>query len=267
VRVIRSGGEDIPTDPSRNTASVGVVAMIEERAPDFGIELEIEKGIPLGSGIGGSAASAVAGVVAANALFDAPLSDGELLRYAMLGEAAASGAMHADNVAPSLLGGLVLIRSADGQDLVRLPVPDSLRSVVALPKLRIDTRGARAVLPPSFPMNLIVEQSANLAGFIAGLFTGDLALVSRSMRDVLAEPYRAALIPGFHDVQSAAIEAGALACTISGAGPALLAWCDGDEVGARIGAAMVAAFEQNGLPSTSWTSRVDEPGARIEEAA
>lgn len=267
VRVVSSGGEDIPSDVNFNTASAGVLQMVEDLNLDFGIELRIEKGIPLGSGIGGSAASAVGGVVAANALLDEPLSTGHLLRYAMLGEAVASGALHADNVGPALFGGLVLIRSAEGNDVLQLPVPQSLRSVVVLPKLRVDTRTARAVLPATFLRSQVVQQTANLAGFVTALFKEDLALISRSMQDVLVEPHRAALIPGFFAVQSAALDAGALACTISGGGPALFAWCDGDAAAEPVKKAMVEAFARHQLASTAWVSRVDAPGARIEAAA
>lgn len=263
--VISVAGDGVPGDPALNTATVGVMRMLDEVRPGFGVEVHVAKGIPLGSGVGGSAASAVAGVVAMNALLPEPLEARELFRFALAGEAVASGAAHGDNVAPSLYGGLVLVRSAEPADVVQLPVPPTLRCAVALPRMRLDTRTSRGVLPDSFPLHIVIEQTANLAGVVAGCCTGDLALVARSMRDVLVEPHRAALIPGFAEVQGGALAAGALGCSISGGGPAISAWCDGDEAAEAVRAAMVAAFARHGIPARGWVSRVDGPGARVEE--
>lgn len=263
VRVAAAGS--LPTDPALNTATVGILRMLEDVRPGFGMEVQVEKGIPLGSGVGGSAASAVAGVVAANALLPEPLQIQELFRYALLGEAVASGAVHGDNVAPSLFGGLVLVRSAEPADVVPLPVPPSLRCVIALPRMRLDTRTARAVLPAAFPLHTVIQQTANLAGVLAGLCAGDLPLVARSMRDVLVEPHRASLIPGFADVRGAAMAAGALGCSISGGGPALFAWCDGDDVAAAVRTAMLDGFARHALPADGWISPVNGPGAHVEE--
>lgn len=257
---------ELPTDPALNTATVGLLAMLDDVRPGFGLEVRVEKGIPLGSGIGGSAASAVAAIVAANALLPEPLPPMELFRYALAGEAVASGAAHGDNVAPSLFGGLVLVRSADPADIVQLPAPEALRCVIALPRLRVDTRHARAVLPASFPLHTVVEQTANLAGVVAGCCTGDLALIARSMRDVLVEPHRASLIAGFAAVQGAAMVAGALGCSISGGGPAVFAWCEADDAEA-VRAAMVAAFASSGVAAEGWSSPVNGPGARVEKVS
>jgi homoserine kinase len=254
----------LPADPAANTAGRAVMALLADHAPGLGVEVAIEKGIPLGSGIGGSAASAVAAVVAANALLPKSLLIAELFPYALAGEAVASGAVHGDNVAPSLLGGLVLVRSAEPPDVVPLPAPPSLRCVLVLPRLRLDTRDARAVLPKCVPLGDVIHQSANLAGVIAGCFTGDLPLIARSLRDELIEPHRAALIPGFAAVQAAASEAGALGCSISGGGPSLFAWCDGDDSADRVRRAMVEAFTAEGLAAEGWVSPVDGPGARVE---
>lgn len=254
----------LPTDPAQNTAGLAVMRMLADHAPELGVTLSIDKGIPLGSGIGGSAASAVAAVVAANALLPAPLSTAELFPYALQGEGVASGAIHGDNVAPSLFGGLVLVRSLDPPDVVPLAAPPELRSVLVLPELSVNTRDARAVLPPEFPLKDVTHQCANLAGVLAGCFRGDLALIGRSLRDVLVEPHRARLIPGFHAVQAAAMEAGALGCSISGAGPSMFAWCVGDETAAAVQAAMEAAFAQASIRAAGWVSPVDGPGARLE---
>jgi homoserine kinase len=255
----------LPPDPAANTAGTAVMRLLADHAPGLGVEVAIEKGIPLGSGIGGSAASAVAAVVAANALLPEPLPAAALFPYALMGEAVASGAMHGDNVAPSLFGGLVLVRSAVPPDVVPLPAPPSLRCVLVLPRLRLDTRDARAVLPKTVPLGDFIHQCANLAGVVAGCFRGDLALVGRSLRDEVVEPHRAALIPGFAAVQAAAMGAGALGCSISGAGPSLFAWCDGDDTAERVRVGMVAAFAGAGVASVGWISPVDGPGARLEE--
>jgi homoserine kinase len=254
----------LPGDAAANTAGTAVMRLLADHAPELGVEVAIEKGIPLGSGIGGSAASAVAAVVAANALLPRPLPKAELVPYALAGEVVASGAAHGDNVAPSLYGGLVLVRSADPPDVVPLPAPPSLRCVLVLPRLRLDTRDARAVLPACVPLGDFIHQSANLAGVIAGCFTGDLALVARSLRDEVVEPHRAALIPGFSAVQAAAMQAGALGCSISGGGPSLFAWCDGDAAAERVRRAMVDAFTAAGVAAEGWVSPVDGPGARVE---
>ena len=230
----------------------------------MGLRISIDKGIPLGSGIGGSAASAVAAVVAANALLPRQLTPAELFPYALAGEAVASGAVHGDNVAPSLFGGLVLVRSADPPDVVPLPAPAALRCVLVLPELSLNTRDARAVLPLEVPLHDVIQQCANLAGVVAGCFTSDLALTGRSLRDCLVEPHRARLIPGFAEVQRAAMDAGALGCSISGAGPSLFAWCAGDEDATRARGAMVRAFAANGVRARGWVSPVDGPGARLE---
>jgi len=254
----------LPADPALNTAGRAVMRMLRDQAPGLGMEISIEKGIPLSSGIGGSAASAVAAVVAANALLPRPLATEELFAYALRGEEVASGAIHGDNVAPSLFGGLVLVRSAIPADVVRLPAPPGLRCVLALPELTLNTRDARAVLPRQVPLRDVTTQCANLAGVLAGCYRGDLALIGRSLRDVLVEPHRAALIPGFHAVQAAAMDAGALGCSISGAGPSLFAWCAGDAVADAVALAMRDAFARADVAASAWVSPVDGPGARVE---
>jgi homoserine kinase len=254
----------LPTEAAANTAGGAILRLLADHAPGLGVEVAIEKGIPLGSGMGGSAASAVAAVVAANALLPVPLALEALFPYALVGEQIASGALHGDNVAPSLFGGLVLVRSADPPDLVRLPTPPSLRCAMVTPRQRLDTRHARAVLPKTVPLHDLITQTANLAGVIAGCCTGDLALIGRSMTDVVVEPHRAPLIPGFAEVRRGAMEAGALGCSISGGGPSVFAWCDGDARAEAVRDAMVAAFTRAGVQAEGWTCEVGGPGARLE---
>ena len=192
---------DLPLAVERNTAGMAVAAMAEALDLDFGIELTIEKGIPLGSGLGGSAASAVAAVVAANALLDRPLDNLRLLKFAMQGEQVASGTAHIDNIAPSLYGGLVLCVGIDNPHIKQIPVPSTVRSVLVRPHRVLETRGARAILGRTVTLSDVVWQQANLAGFITGCFTADLPLIAASLEDVLIEPQRKSLIQGFRGGQ------------------------------------------------------------------
>jgi homoserine kinase len=269
VRILEITGceEALPLDPAQNTATAGLVAMIRELGLPFGFEVRIEKSIPLGSGMGGSAASAVGGMVAANALLEEPLPLSELLRFALVGETVASGSAHADNLAPGLYGGMTLVRAMDPVDILKIPVPAEIRCVLVHPHLRLDTRVARGVLPREIPMGLYVHQSANLAGFVTGCLTGDLELIRRSFVDLVVEPHRAPLIRGFDGVKAAALEAGALGCSISGAGPSVFAWCVGDAAAAAARDAMVAAFSAAGVDSDAYISPVDAPGARVVEVS
>jgi homoserine kinase len=253
---------DLPLEAARNTAGRALMAMQEGLGLSFGFELELQKGIPLASGLGGSAASAVAAVAAANALLAQPRTPLELLRFAMHGEAVASGSMHVDNIAPSLFGGLVLTVGIDHPRVKQIPVPDSIRAVVVHPHMFLSTRQARAILKGSVQMADFVWQTANLAGFISACYTGDLDLLRESFEDVVIEPQRAALIPGFAAVRQGALGAGALGCSISGAGPTVFAWCLERDAEA-VGAAMTAAFSDHGLASDQWIARVQPSGAHV----
>lgn len=256
-------GLGLPTDPRANTATAGLVRLVEDLKLPFGFEVSIDKGIPLGSGMGGSAASAGGAIVAASALLPRPLGEAELLHYGMVGEEVASGSSHADNLAPCILGGLVLARSLDPVDVVRIPVPPTLRCVLVRPELRVDTRAARGVLPATIPLADHVRQSSNLAGVLAGCYAGDLELIARSLADLLVEPHRAPLVKGFAPVKCAALRAGALGCSLSGSGPSVFAWCDGDDRGEEILGQMVNAFAVAGVDARGWISPVDAPGASI----
>ena len=253
-----------PTDPAANTATVGLMEMRSFLDLPFGFEVDVVKGIPLGSGMGGSAASAVASVVAANALLDRPLKMRELFPMALAGEAVASGSAHPDNVAPSLFGGMVLA-AGDPADptLVQVPVPEGVRCVLVHPHLKVATRDARSVLKDAYPLADVVAQTAHLAGFIAGCYSSDLAVIAACLDDRLIEPQRRALIPGFDAVKAAALSAGALGCSISGGGPSVFAWCDSEATGHRVGKAMVAAFAARDVGSDLWISPIESVGARL----
>jgi homoserine kinase len=230
--------------------------------PDFGFEMEIEKGIPLGSGLGGSAASAVGAVVAGNALLPTPCTKLELLQFAMHGEAVASGSMHVDNIAPSLFGGLVLTVGIDQPRVKQIPVPMGVRAVILHPHMFLSTKQARAILRKSVEMSDFVWQTANLAGFISGCYTEDLDMVRASFQDVIIEPQRQALIPGFTDVRNASMKAGALGCSISGAGPTMFAWAHRDHANA-VRDAMKAEFGKRNIEVDDYIVRINDVGARV----
>ncbi len=264
VRIRRIGGiaGALPVEPERNTAGRAVQAMHAALGLGFGFELDIDKGIPLASGLGGSAASAVAAVVAANALLETPMQRIELLKFAMQGEIVASGSAHLDNIAPSLFGGLVLTVGIDHPRVKRIPVPASLRCVLVHPHMQLGTREARAILKTDVSRSDFVWQTANLAGFISGCYSDDLDMIRESFNDVIIEPQRESLIPGFTDVKRGAMSAGALGCSISGAGPTIFAWSEIQNAEAVRGA-MTAAFGVHGLQSDQWISTIEDHGARV----
>ena len=253
---------DLPLAAERNTAGRAVMSIVEELKPGFGIELTIDKGIPLGSGLGGSAASAVAAVVAANALLPQSLTQLALLKHAMHGEAVASGSVHVDNIAPSLFGGLVLTVGVDNPNVKQIPMPPGVQCVLVHPHMVLATKDARKILNPDVSLSDVIWQTANLAGFLAGCFTNDLRLIGESLNDVIIEPQRRVLIPGFDAVKQAAMAAGALGCSISGAGPTVFAWLPTDKAEQALDG-MVAAFRAAGLESDAWISSLEAHGARV----
>lgn len=263
ISSIKGDGGKLPLEPEKNTAGVAALRLMEHLGVVQGIELDIVKGIPAGSGLGSSACSAVAAAVAINELMGRPLSRKELLPFALAGEAIASGgAIHADNVGPSLLGGMVLVRSNKDLDTVQLSIPEELYAAVVLPEMEILTTEARSILRKEISMQDAITQWGNLGGMVAGLTLSDYDLISRSLQDVIAEPYRSALIPGFYQVKQAALNAGALGCSISGAGPAMFALCRGDETAFKVGIAMEQAFRDVGIGAERTISRVNPIGAQ-----
>jgi homoserine kinase len=256
---------DIPTDPEKNTAGRALLAMQQALKLEFGFSASIVKGIPLGSGLGGSAASAVAAVVAANALLVTPLPKIELLKFAMQGEAVSSGSLHVDNISPSLFGGLVLTVGIDHPRVKQIPVPSGIRAVLVHPHLFLSTKQARGILKREVTMSDFIWQTANLAGFISGCYTNDLDMIRASFEDVVIEKQRSQLIPGFDAVRNAAIAAGALGCTISGAGPTMFAWALDAEAQAVRGA-MVGAFQAANMKVDDWIVPIESSGARIVSA-
>jgi homoserine kinase len=262
IAAVRGLAGELPREPRDNTAGTALLALVDALQPDFGFRVEIDKGIPLGSGLGGSAASAVGAVVAANALLPRPLERIELLRYALAGEAVASGGRHADNTAASLFGGLVITVGIDHPRVKQIPVPAGICAVIVHPHMFLATAKARAILKRSVELSDFVWQTAHLAGFISGCYTDDLDLIRASFEDVVIEPQRAALIPGFAEVRHAALQAGAIGCSISGAGPALFAWSLETSAPAVL-AAMRAEFAHRSLASDGWVVGLASAGARV----
>ncbi len=271
VRIVDVRGDHgvLSHDPARNTAGVSVQALLAHLSatqPQLGtpgIDLVIEKGLPIGSGLGSSSASTVAAVVAANELLGSPLSRADLLPFAMEGERVACGSAHADNVAPSLLGGFVLIRSYTPLDVVSLPAPRSVWVSVVTPHLELRTQDARKVLKRTVSLESAISQWGNVAALVAGIYRNDVALMGRALEDRIIEPERAQLIPGFAEVKAAALEAGANGCSISGSGPSLFALSASRDAAKAIGAAMQAAFSGLSLVSTVHTSQVNPEGAKV----
>jgi homoserine kinase len=266
IRAVRGIAGELPTEPAKNTAGQALLAMIDALRPPFGFDMEIDKGIPLGSGLGGSAASAVGAVVAANALLAQPCSKLELLKFAMQGEAVASGSLHVDNISPSLFGGLVLTVGIDHPRVKQIPVPPGVRAVIVHPHMFLSTKQARAILRRTVDMSDFVWQTANLAGFISGCYTNDFDMISASFQDVVIEPQRQALIPGFAEVRRASLEAGALGCSISGAGPTMFAWALEPKAPAVL-SAMRTQFAREKIEADEWIVEIQPTGARIVESA
>jgi homoserine kinase len=263
ITKITGDGGILPIDPPKNTAGVGVIKFLDFIESNQGVEIEIHKKMPLGSGLGSSAASAAGGLFAVNQLLGSPLTQKELIPFAMEAERIACGSAHADNVAAALLGGFVLIRSYEPLDIIEIPIQVDLYCTILHPKIEVRTEVARKMLKQEIPMRQLVTQSGNAAGLIAGLLQGDISLISRSLEDVVVEPIRASLIPGFYAIKAAAMEAGALGCSISGSGPSLFALSQNKEQAKAIGTAMVNACKNAGLDSDLYISLINKEGPKI----
>lgn len=263
IRAIRGdvpGADSLPLEAERNTAGQALISLRAKLGLAHGFELELDKGIPLGSGLGGSAASCVAALVAANALLAKPLSRDALYEFALDGESVSSGSRHGDNVAPMLLGGVVMATSTR---MIPLSVPDWLHAVVVHPDQVLETRRARAVLSDPYPLSLVVKQSAHLALFLTGLQRGDTQLLREGLVDLLVEPRRAPLIPGFAAVKAAALDHAALGASISGAGPSCFAWFASRAQASVAAPAMRAAFADAGFDSRAYVTAVSGPRADV----
>jgi homoserine kinase len=261
IATVSGDGGALTLDPEKNTAGIAAAATLARAGITTGVALTLHKGMPIGSGLGSSAASAAAAAYAVNLLIGSPLRKAELVGPCLDAEAAVSG-RHADNVAPALLGGLILVRSLDPLDLIRLPVPEGLVVAVVTPKMELSTRAARAALPKDVPLASLVRNTAHVGAFISACYSGDLGLLGRSISDAVATPARMPLIPGCAGVIEAALDAGALGSSISGAGPSIFALCRSERSAGEVAARMVAAFAAAGMVANSIVSPADCPGAR-----
>ncbi len=252
----------LPKDPTKNTATVGAIALLKDLGrEDVCIEMEIFKKMPFGSGMGSSAASAAAGVMAVNELLGCPIKKRDLAKYAVLGEAAADGAIHGDNVIPSLVGGMVLIRDNSTYDYLKLPVPPGLYAFVIYPEIEILTKDARAVLSDQVSLSQLIAQTGNIASFVSSLYTSDLELMSRSLKDHVIEAQRAQLIPHFYDMQEIALRKGAMNYTISGAGPSMFGFAINTIIAEEASSAIQAHLRANNIASRVYISQVNKTGS------
>jgi homoserine kinase len=257
---ITGDGGKLPTDAKENTVGISIMKYLEYLKKTVGVEIVLHKKMPLGSGLGSSAASAVAGIFAVNKLLGEPLSRAELLPFALEGERLACGSAHADNVAPCLYGGFVLIRSYEPLDVIEISTPDDLYCVLVHPDLEVKTKDARNILKAEVSLKDAVIQWGNVGGLIAGLMKSDYELIGRSLQDVVVEPLRSTLIKGFFDVKNAALKAGVLGASISGSGPAIFALSKGEETAVKAGEAMQKAFAAHQVESKLFISKVNPHG-------
>jgi len=264
IMAIHGDGGRLSVDPQKNTASAAVLELLRRLETLRGISLTIHKGLPLASGIGSSGASAVAAVVAANEVLGRPAPMEILLECAMAGEKAGCGSSHPDNVTPSLYGGFILARSAQPPDIVRLPVPDGLACAVLHPHIEVQTGAARKLIGDQVALQDATRQWANVGALVAALYTSDLALLSRSLVDHIAEPKRASLVPGLAEIKAAATTAGALGCSLSGSGPSIFALAATLEIAQAAGEAMQRAFDATShVGADLWVCPVGRQGAKV----
>jgi homoserine kinase len=264
ITKITGDGGKLTSDPNLNTAGISALRMLSHIGEhDVGIEMELHKRMPFGSGLGSSGASAVAGVFAVNELLGRPLERRDLLPFAIEAERIACGSAHADNVAPSLLGGFQLIRDHATADIIRLPLPSGLHVIVLHPNIEVLTSESRAILSPTVPLSDAGKQAANLGAFVAACFRSDLDLLHRSMVDYLIEPQRAHLIPHFRQLQQIALEEEAIGCSISGSGPSIFALCHNSNEAERIGEHFTRLYTDYGIEHTLYVSAINQSGVTL----
>ena len=263
VRISRITGIELPLEASSNVAGVAAMALLEASAYMGGVDIAIEKRIKPGSGIGSSAASSAGAVWALNRLLGEPFEPQELVFFAMKGEELASGASHADNVAPALYGGITLVRSYEPLDIARVHCPPALHACVLHPQIELKTSDARKVLKTSISLQKGIRQWGNVGGLITGLFTEDFGLISRSLEDVIIEPVRSLLIPGFADMRKAALEAGALGFGISGSGPSVYALTQGKQAAGVVAKALSDVYSAVDIPFDIHVCGINRDGVRV----
>jgi homoserine kinase len=264
IKKITGDSGVLPYEVEKNTATFGLIKMLKSFGnKNIGVDVEIHKKMPIGSGLGSSAASSVAAVYGMNILLNNHFSETEVLNFAIMGESIASGAIHADNVAPSLFGGFVLIRDYDPIDIIKLPAPSNLYCTVLYSDIVIETKQARKLIKKSLPLKKARKHFGNIGTLVSGLYEGDLNKIGRSIEDEISEPARATLIPKFYDIKNAALNAGAYGCSISGSGPSIFAFSDSLESAKKIGSAMKKVVSKSGIKSTLYISKINPHGPKI----
>ena len=263
MKKIEGDAGRLPMEAEKNTAGVAVLAFLKAIQSNQGVDIILKKNLPLGSGMGSSAASSVAALVGINHLLGEPFSKKDLLPFAMEAERIACGSAHADNVAPSLIGGFVLIRGYDPLDVVSIPTPENLYCTLIHPHLELNTQDSRQVLRSNIALKDAITQWGNIAGLVAGLMKPDFGLISRSLKDVIAEPVRSMLIPGFDMIKEKAVENGALGSGISGSGPTIFALSTEAATAHNIGKVIGQEFEKFRLKSEVFVSRINPQGASV----
>jgi len=263
IRITKITGQDLPLDVHQNVAGVAAMALLEANPSEYGFEIEINKRIKAGSGIGSSAASSAGAVFGINHLLGSPYTNHELIDFAMQGEKLASGSAHADNVSPVLLGGFTLVRSIAPMDVIKLPTPKELVAVIIHPKIELKTSHARAILKKTVTLKSAIQQWGNLGALVSGLYSDNYDLISRSLVDEIIEPYRAMLIPEFAKLKEVSMNAGALGCGISGSGPSVYALTKGFENAENVGLAMRKVMQKLGIDFEVHISKINEEGIKI----
>lgn len=264
VKSISGDGGVLPYRTDKNTATVGIIEMLKNlKDPKIGVDVTISKKMPIGSGLGSSAASSVAAVYGMNKLLEDHFSENDVLNFAIKGESIASGAIHADNVAPSLFGGFILIRSYNPIDIIKLPVPDGLFCTVIFPHIVIETKKARKLIKKQMPLKTARKHFGNIGTLVSGLYENDLDKIGRSIEDEISEPARAALIPKFYDIKNAALNVGAYGCSISGSGPSIFAFSNSLDNAKKIGTAMKKIVTKSGIKSTLYISKINPQGPKV----
>lgn len=264
IKRITGDGKALPNNVNKNTASVAIMELLKHyKQKAIGVDIEIRKKMPIGSGLGSSAASAVAGVYGLNKLLKSPFSEMEVLKFAIKGESIASGAIHADNVAPCLFGGIVLIRDYNPLEIVRLPVPNNLYISVVYPHINIETKKARKLIKPEIPLQSARKHFGNIGALVSSLYESDFNLLGRSIHDEISEPARSALIPGYQDIKNAALLNGAFGCNISGSGPSIFAFSKSRKNAEKIANAMKSVVSALGIKASAYLSKINNKGPKV----
>ena len=263
IRITKISGDSnrLPYEPEKNTTTVAIKSLLKKYDLNPGLDVEIHKKMGIGSGLGSSAASAVGGVFSINKLLKLGLSNHEMLEHALAGEFVASGSIHADNVAPALFGGFVLIRSyKPAIDVIQLDYPKNLLCTIVFPDIEIKTCDARKILSKTVDIKTAIAQAGHASGLVVGLLTNNMNLIGRSIVDHIAEPKRAKLIPCYNEVREAALSCDALNCNITGSGPSMFAFSTSQKKAEQIGEAMKKAAAGKGLKSKVYVSKINKHG-------